>query len=51
VAGDVIEELLGHQLKSQSTGRYAGQYRPDVLKPILDTVDYGVALPVPFYSK
>jgi integrase len=51
ISGDIIEELLGHELKSQSTGRYAGQYRPDVLKPILDTVDYGVALPVPFYSK
>ncbi len=51
VSGDVIEELLGHELKSQSTGRYATRYRPDVLKPILDMVDYGVNLPVPFYSK
>lgn len=49
-AGNLIEELLGHEDKSQSTGRYANPYRPDVLKPILDTVDYGV-LPVPFYSK
>ena len=51
VAGEIIEELLGHELKSQSTGRYAKPYRPDVLKPILDTVDYGVNLPVKFYSK
>lgn len=51
VSGDITEELLGHELKSQSTGRYATQYRPDVLKPYLDMVDYGVKLPVGFYSK
>ena len=51
VPANIIEELLGHEDKSQSTGRYANPYRPDVLKPIIDTVHYGVAMPTPFYVK